>query len=77
MKFMKKIYKAPLAKNETFEFADEITAPTLPVSGDADSGTVVDAKHRGFTIEEDAENEKDAFLHLMVDRENGNTSDLW
>ena len=56
MKFMKKIYKAPLAKNETFEFADEITAPTLPVSGDADSGTVVDAKHRGFTIEEDAEN---------------------
>ena len=77
MKFMKKIYKAPLAKNETFEFADVITAPTLPVSGDADSGTVVDAKHRGFTIEEDAENEQDAFLHLMVDRENGNTSDLW
>ena len=74
---MKKIYKAPLAKNETFEFADEITAPTLPVSGDADSGTVVDAKYRGFTIEEDAENEKDAFLHLMVDRENGNTRDLW
>lgn len=74
---MKKIYKAPLAKNETFEFADVITAPTLPVSGDADSGTVVDAKHRGFTIEEDAENEQDAFLHLMVDRENGNTSDLW
>ena len=77
MKFMKKIYKKKKKKNETFEFADEITAPTLPVSGDADSGTVVDAKHRGFTIEEDAENEQDAFLHLMVDRENGNTSDLW
>ncbi|MGM9684843.1 MAG: hypothetical protein ACI3YI_01255 [Bacteroidaceae bacterium] len=72
---MKKIYKAPLAKNETFEFADEITAPTLPVSGDADSGTVVDAKHRGFTVED--EEEEEAILHLMVDRENGNTNDLW
>ena len=28
MKFMKKIYKAPLAKNETFEFADEINMNT-------------------------------------------------
>lgn len=73
---MKKIYQIPSARTEEVCFTRGL-ANGLDVTGSATSGTVVDAKHRGFTIEEDAENEKDAFLHLMVDRENGNTSDLW
>ena len=71
---MKKIYQKPSARTEEVCFTRGL-ANGLDVTGSATSNTPVDAKYRGFTVED--EEEEEAILHLMVDRENGNTSDLW
>lgn len=71
---MKKIYQIPSARTEEVCFTRGL-ANGLDVTGSATSNTPVDAKHRGFTVED--EEEEEAILHLMVDRENGNTNDLW
>lgn len=71
---MKKIYQIPSARTEEVCFTRGL-ANGLDVTGSATSNTPVDAKRRGFTAED--EEEEEAILHLMVDRENGNTSDLW
>lgn len=71
---MKKIYQKPSTRTEEVCFTRGL-ANGLDVTGSATSNTPVDAKHRGFTVED--EEEEEAILHLMVDRENGNTSDLW
>ena len=71
---MKKIYQIPSVCTEEVCFTRGL-ANGLDVTGSATSSTPVVAKHRGFTVED--EEEEEAILHLMVDRENGNTSDLW
>lgn len=73
---MKKTYHIPTIRLHAFEFVSDLAAPVLTISGNADGGTVVDAKLRQ-ELEEDQQLEEEAFIHLMHDRETGNTSDLW
>lgn len=49
------------------------------ISGGGSQGSVdAEVKKRGTIYPSDEDlKEEDAFVNLMVDRENGNTSDLW
>ena len=48
------------------------------ISGGGSQGSVdAEVKKRGAEVLTDEEMDEEAIMHLMVDRENGNTSDLW
>ena len=48
------------------------------ISGGGSQGSVdAEVKKRGAEVLTDEEMDEEAIMQLMVDRENGNTSDLW